>query len=84
MLSELLEAGDLGIDVGGVDVDVHPTGTVVETLDEDLGVLAGSRPSGIRGSARFGQRAAGGSRPEGDSSSWSAGAASMTILSILL
>jgi hypothetical protein len=40
--AQLLEAGDLGVDVGGVDVDVHTTGAVVDTLDEDPDVLPGN------------------------------------------
>ena len=65
--AELFEAGDLGIDVGGVDVDVHPTGAVVETLDEDRGVLAGDLAPVVFGVAHaLGQRPAGGSRPEGE------------------
>ena len=62
--SELLEAGDLGVDVRGVDVNVHATRAVVETLDEEPDVVPGDVTPVILGvPTASSKRPAGRSRP---------------------
>ena len=64
LCAELLQPGDFGGHVVGVDIEVNPGGSAAEALHEQPEVLAGQLRAVIFGKVEFAQGLAGGPGPE--------------------